>query len=164
MQDEFTTLVRAALDEPLVALGFAAGQGGLGDDSGMVIFCTTPESFMEHFGGTAFARDFVSDGGCIDLVVDAVRTDRWHAVGVRVDSGSRYVAMPELPRETLADEVRYIADRLVPMLNGAAEVEFAPPGWQPEIPASARLPRQDAGLGPLPKALLSRGRWGTVGK
>lgn len=131
--DEFTRLVRAAFDAPLAVHGFAAGQGGLGDDSGMVIFCMSCDDFAERFGGTSIAPDFVRDGECIDLIVDAVRSDRWHAVGARLNN--RYLAAPALPRESLEAEVQYLAARILPMLDGTSAAELGPSRLAARVPA-----------------------------
>ena len=66
----FGDLVRAQLDELLVPLGFASGQG----DSGQIIFCAPagPEVLRKHFPRAGFiAEQFpAAGGGCLDFIVE----------------------------------------------------------------------------------------------
>lgn len=61
--------VAAVLDPVLTPLGFAAGQAGMSDGHGQVIFC----------------RGLVdsTDGGCVDLVIDLDAMPDWRITDVR---------------------------------------------------------------------------------
>jgi len=125
MASEFFTLVKKHLEPTLVRFGFAEAQGGAGEDSAQVIFCSSAENFFERFQHSDLAGDQPDTGGCMDILVDAVLTDRWHATGVRLN-GVQY-STPELPKQSLETEVIYIAERFLPMITGDAPVEWEVP-------------------------------------
>ena len=64
--------VSAVLDPVLTPLGFAAGQLGVSDDAGQVVFCRGDWNTDDSF-----------DGGCIDLVLDLAARPDWRVVDVR---------------------------------------------------------------------------------
>ena len=61
--------VAEILNPVLTPLGFAAGQGGVSERAGQVIFCRG----LVHS----------SDGECVDLVVDLRAMPDWRIIGVR---------------------------------------------------------------------------------
>ena len=85
MTIEFESLVRTYLQPALVLHGFAAGQFGAASDSAQIIFCSPSDDFFARFGHTDFPGDQTSDGFCMDIVLDAALTDRWHAAGIRLN-------------------------------------------------------------------------------
>lgn len=97
--------VCAVLDSVLVPLGFAAGQGGIGEDEGQVIFCR--------------GSDAGADDGCIDLVVDLTATPMWHVAGIRYwgfTSDRWHLAFPE--GAPLDEQLAELARTLPSQLEG----------------------------------------------
>ncbi len=118
-RSSFGALVKAALDEALVARGFAAGQTGEPSDhpfvAEQVICCADPPSLARWHSVLPHIDD-VPMGGCFDLVLDGCAARGIESV--RLEGVELRALVDHLPTFTgnLAADLASLRDRLTSLL------------------------------------------------